>query len=88
MTRFLVCANAQCRFLLDSRVEGSPHLAAQSVIPKCPACGGSWSSTCPSCGQPLAVKSEDGLPRLACCSPKGSPEQKLHEHPSALAASV
>ena len=88
MTRFLVCANAHCRFLLDSRVDGLPHLAAQSLLPECPACGGNWSSTCPSCGQPVTVKTADGLPRLACCDRKDNCERKQLEHSSALAASA
>jgi len=88
MTRFLVCVNPQCRFLLDSRVDGLPRVAAQSLLPKCPACGGNWSATCPSCGQPVSVGSVDGLPRLACCGRQDASERKLAPHPSALAASA
>lgn len=70
MDRFLVCDNPKCRFILDRRLNAKSLDGAQSILKKCPSCGGSWSSSCPSCGQPLAVKSVHGLPHITCCAPK------------------
>jgi hypothetical protein len=70
MDHFLVCNNAQCRFVLDRRINGKSLDAAQLILKKCPACGGAWSTSCPSCTQALAVKMVGGLPRFACCERK------------------
>ena len=67
MSRFLVCENAKCRFLLDRRINGSSMDGVRTIVKKCPACGGSWSSTCPTCGHELAVKMSGGLPHPVCC---------------------
>ncbi len=70
MERFLVCSNAKCRFVLDRRINGKSLDGAHLILKKCPDCGGEWSSTCPSCAQPLAMKLVAGLPQFACCERK------------------
>jgi hypothetical protein len=70
MVRFLICNNSACRFLLDRRINGGTLDGVQRIVKQCPSCGGSWSSTCPSCGQALAVKSVQGLPHSVCCERK------------------
>lgn len=67
MTRFLICDNPQCRFIMDLRVNGRTLNGTQFILKKCPSCGGSWSPTCPSCHQALVVKEVRGLPHSACC---------------------
>lgn len=75
MDRYVVCDNPQCRFLLDRRMNGSSLDGTQHVVRKCPSCGGNWTEVCPSCHQPLAVKTVDGLPHIACCQ---RPHPKAH----------
>jgi hypothetical protein len=70
MERFLVCNNPSCHFVLDRRVNGKSLDGAQLILKKCPACGGDWSATCPSCAQSLAVKVVAGLPHSVCCDRK------------------
>lgn len=70
MDHFLICDNPRCRFILDRRLNGKSLDGPQFILKKCPSCGGSWSSTCPSCGQALAVKLVDGLPHISCCQAK------------------
>jgi hypothetical protein len=69
MVRFSICDNPKCRFILDNRI-GKTLGKAQLVLAKCPECGGSWSHSCPSCGQQLAVKIIGGLPYSVCCERK------------------
>lgn len=70
MERFLVCNNPKCHFILDRRLNGRSLDGAQLILKKCPACGGGWSSTCPSCSQALVMKWVGGLPKSACCDHK------------------
>lgn len=70
MAHFLICDNPECRFIVDLRVNGRTLNGTQFILKKCPLCGGNWSSTCPSCNQPLAVKMVNGLPHSACCQHK------------------
>jgi hypothetical protein len=70
MERFLICNNLKCHFVLDRRINGQSPDGAQFILRKCPACGGDWSPTCPSCAQALAMKMEGGLPHSACCNRK------------------
>jgi hypothetical protein len=70
MERFLICSNAKCRFVLDRRINGKSLDGAHLILKKCPDCGGDWSSTCPSCAQPLAMKLVAGLRQSACCGRK------------------
>jgi len=70
MERFLICNNPKCHFVLDRRINGKSLDGAQLILKRCPACGGAWSSTCPSCAQNLAVKLVDGLPHSVCCDRK------------------
>jgi hypothetical protein len=70
MERFLVCNNPSCHFVLDRRVNGKSQDGAQLILKKCPACGGNWSATCPSCAHSLAVKLVAGLPHAVCCDRK------------------
>ena len=70
MARFLICDNPKCRYLMDLRVNGRTLNGTQFIVKKCPECGGNWSKTCPSCGQPLAVKMHAGLPYPVCCERK------------------
>jgi hypothetical protein len=70
MDRFLVCASSKCRFVLDRRINGASLDGVQDIVKKCPSCGASWSTTCPSCGQALAVKLVRGLPHSVCCDRK------------------
>ncbi|HKW56194.1 MAG TPA: hypothetical protein VJN42_02465 [Candidatus Acidoferrum sp.] len=70
MARFFICDNPKCRFLMDRRVNGRTLNGTQFIVKKCPVCGGNWSTTCPSCGQPLAVKIAGGLPYAMCCERK------------------
>lgn len=72
MTRFLICDNSKCRFIMDLRVNGRILNGTQFIVKKCPDCGGSWSSTCPSCNRPLAVKVVAGRPHSVCCAQKTS----------------
>jgi hypothetical protein len=70
MERYVICENRKCRFILDSRVNGKSLDSARLLINKCPACGGSWSSTCPACRLPLAITLVGGLPHTVCCDRK------------------
>jgi hypothetical protein len=70
MARFLICDNPKCRFILDTRIDGKALGEPQLILEKCPSCGGNWSSSCPSCNQPLAVKIVGGLPHSVCCDRK------------------
>jgi hypothetical protein len=70
MERFLICSNPKCHFVLDRRINGGSSDGAQLILKKCPACGGGWSSTCPSCAHALAVKLVAGLPQSVCCDRK------------------
>jgi predicted amidophosphoribosyltransferase len=69
MNHFLVCKNPACRFVLDRRIDGKSFDSLQ-LLKKCPDCGGDWSSSCPRCGQALAMKMVDGLPYASCCGQK------------------
>jgi hypothetical protein len=71
MDRFSICKNPRCRFVLDRRVLVELQENPQSLS-NCPACGGAWSSTCPSCNRPLTINFVHGLPYYACCG------QRLH----------
>lgn len=86
MRPYLVCSNSKCLFLLDRRVIGRSHDAADNLINKCPSCGGSWSSTCPSCGQVLEVKTVDGRPQRVCCASKNQPTAEIAGRPSVAVA--
>ena len=70
MQRYLICDNPNCRFVLDRHINGKSLDGAQLLLKKCPACGGNWSSTCPTCSLTLAVKLIGGLPHTACCERK------------------
>ncbi len=70
MERFLICSNPNCHFVLDRRINGKSLDGAHLILKKCPDCGGDWSSTCPSCAQPPAIKLVAGLPQSACCDRK------------------
>ena len=70
MDYFLVCNNSKCHFVLDRRINGISVDGAHLILKKCPACGGDWSTTCPSCAQDLAVRLVGGLPRIVCCERK------------------
>ncbi len=70
MEHFLICNNSECHFVLDRRINGRSLDGAQLILKKCPACGGDWSSTCPSCAQALVVKLVAGLPQSGCCDRK------------------
>ncbi len=70
MQRYLICDNPNCRFVLDRRINGKSLDGAQLLLQKCPACGGNWSSTCPTCSLTLAVKLVGGLPHTTCCERK------------------
>jgi predicted amidophosphoribosyltransferase len=67
MNSFLICENAQCRFLLDRRLNGRSLDGVRKIVKNCPDCGADWSSTCPTCGQALAVRMTGGLPHAVCC---------------------
>jgi hypothetical protein len=67
MERFLVCSNPGCRFILDRRINGKSLDGAQLILKKCPACGSDWSSLCPACTRPIAMKLVGGLPHPVCC---------------------
>jgi len=70
MERFLVCKNPKCHFVLDRRINGQSVDGAHHILRKCPACGGAWSSNCPSCGQPLDMRLVGGIPQSVCCTGK------------------
>jgi hypothetical protein len=76
MDHLLICENSTCRFVLDRRINGKSVGNPQLLLKKCPACRGDWSSTCPHCGQALAVKLVDGLLHLTCCGKRLHPEAK------------
>ena len=67
MNQFLICENAKCRFLLDRRLNGRSMDGVRTIVKNCPDCGGGWSSTCPTCGQALAVKVTGGQAHPVCC---------------------
>jgi hypothetical protein len=66
MERFLIYNNAKCHLVLDRRIHGKSPDGPQFILKKCPACGGDWSSSCPSCAQALAMKVVGGLPHTCC----------------------
>jgi hypothetical protein len=77
MSSFLICTNAACRFLLDRRLNGRSMDGVRKILQHCPDCGGDWSSACPSCGQALAVKITNGLPRSACCEHRAYHDRRV-----------
>ena len=81
MERFVICNNASCHFVLDRRVNGKSPDGAQLILRKCPACGGDWSSICPSCAKSLAVKLVAGLPHSVCCNRKQVANVRAAEFP-------
>jgi hypothetical protein len=70
MERFLICKNPKCHFVLDRRINGQSVDGAHHILKKCPACGGVWSSNCPSCSQPLAMRLVGGILHSVCCTGK------------------
>jgi hypothetical protein len=76
MNHFLVCENSECRFILDRRVNGESLDGVRKILKECPACGGSWSSSCPFCGRALTVSFVNELPHTACCRHKLRAESK------------
>lgn len=70
MDRYFICNNPRCRFVLDRRIDGRMSHDAHVVLKNCPACGGTWSSICPTCNCSLAVRMVGGLPHVACCDRK------------------
>lgn len=70
MDHYFICSNPKCRFVLDRRIDGKSLDGAHLVLKKCPACGGDWSSTCPSCSLALVVRLVGGVPHTACCERK------------------
>ena len=72
MQRYSICNNPSCRFVLDRHVNGQSTDDAQLILKKCPDCGGTWSTSCPSCAQTLSVRLLDGLLHTVCCDRKPS----------------
>lgn len=70
MDHYLICSNSKCRFILDRLINGKSMDGAHLVLKKCPACGGDWTSICPSCSLTLAVRLTGGVPHAACCERK------------------
>jgi len=67
MNNFVICGNPKCHFVFDPRINGKSSNGPRLALKSCPACGGAWSSACPSCGQELAMKLVGGLPYSTCC---------------------
>lgn len=67
MSRFLICRNPGCRFLVDLRDSGSALSPSRVVIHECPDCGHPWQTSCPFCLQPLDVTWHRDLPHCARC---------------------
>jgi predicted amidophosphoribosyltransferase len=77
MSSFMICTNASCRFLLDRRLNGRSMDGVRKIVKTCPDCGGDWSSTCPGCGQALAVKITNGLPHSVCCEHRAHNDRRV-----------
>src|ERR1700730_6632885 len=70
MKHYLVCDNAQCRFVLDVRINGTRTGHAQFFPNTCPQCSGKWSSQRPLPFRALRVGERDKLPYCSCCRRK------------------
>jgi hypothetical protein len=70
MNRVSICANPECRFILDLRLNGRSMDGVRSIVSVCPECGSAWSSDCPFCSQALALKFVAGVPQSECCGRK------------------
>jgi len=86
MTRFLICSNSKCHFILDLRLSGRSIDGLPIGIRTCPSCDGSWSTTCPSCRQALEVKFVAGRPSRVCCDSKRRAAEQRSDRPPAMAA--
>jgi hypothetical protein len=73
MNHYLVCDNAQCRFVLDVRINGASAGRTPFVPKTCPLCGSKWSSGHPLPLSALGVELLDNLPHCSCCSRKKRP---------------
>jgi predicted amidophosphoribosyltransferase len=83
MGLFLICSNPRCHFVLDKRVNGSSLDGVESILTKCPSCGGKWSTICPSCGLPLAVDAVAGRFQRICCEVKAPSDAGTAAQPPA-----
>jgi hypothetical protein len=70
MDHFLICENPNCRFVVDTLIEGKTPANGSFVLHACPECGGKWSATCPYSGRALIVRWFQGLPHCLCCTRK------------------
>jgi hypothetical protein len=43
MDKYLVCSNAECRMILDRRINGEPLDGVRQIVKTCPECGSAWS---------------------------------------------
>jgi Bacterial regulatory protein, Fis family len=67
MASFLICSNAECRFIVDLR-EGAQLLPrSELTINECPECAHSWSNSCPFCSRELETTLHDDLLHCSHC---------------------
>ena len=70
MTRYLICENAACYFVLEVSNQERQGIRRHPSLSACPECGSNFRPTCPFSGRPLLVQWLGGLPHCACCRRK------------------
>ena len=78
MEYFLICTNAECRFIVNLREGGQVLERSQLVVDECPECGRPWSSSCPFCGRPLEVIQWGNLSHCLRCGRDLRPDSNVH----------
>ena len=81
MEEFLICENANCRFLVSLREGTRLYLRSELPLSACPECGKSWSGRCPFCDQTLDVIRRNDVPCCTHCGREFRPDAK--EEPAA-----
>ena len=53
MTRYLICENAACYFVLEVSNQERQAIRRHPILSACPECGSNFKATCPFSGHPL-----------------------------------
>src|SRR6266566_821546 len=77
LEEFLICENAECRFLTSLR-QGEDLLPREDLIfSVCPKCDHEWSGRCPFCVQTLEVVWRGNAPCCSYCGRELLPEAHI-----------
>ena len=56
MDNYLVCSNAECRMIMDRRINGESLDGVRQIVKTCPECGSDWSPESRSTNLPQFVE--------------------------------